>query len=98
MITKEFQGKQLSLLGFGAMRLRTHADGTIDEDAEFILQKLGEWFAINGEAVYGFVIIDIFQRAYNLTHSENICSNLVKLQRFNYIIEIKYIKICFFDI
>ena len=31
MITKEFQGKQLSLLGFGAMRLPTLADGTIDE-------------------------------------------------------------------
>ena len=31
MITKEFQGKQLSLLGFGAMRLPTHADGTFDE-------------------------------------------------------------------
>ena len=31
MITKEFQGKQLSLLGFGAMRLPTFADGTIDE-------------------------------------------------------------------
>ena len=31
MIIKEFQGKQLSLLGFGAMRLPTLADGTIDE-------------------------------------------------------------------
>ena len=31
MITKEFQGKQLSLLGFGAMRLPTLTDGTIDE-------------------------------------------------------------------
>ena len=31
MITKEFQGKQLSLLGFGAMRLPTHADGSNDE-------------------------------------------------------------------
>ncbi len=31
MITKEFQRKQLSLLGFGAMRLPTLADGTIDE-------------------------------------------------------------------
>lgn len=31
MITKEFQGKQLSLLGFGAMRLPTLANGMIDE-------------------------------------------------------------------
>lgn len=31
MITKDFQGKSLSLLGFGTMRLPTHADGSIDE-------------------------------------------------------------------
>lgn len=31
MITKDFNGKQLNLLGFGAMRLPTLADGTIDE-------------------------------------------------------------------
>ena len=31
MITSDFQGKQLPLLGFGTMRLPTHADGTIDE-------------------------------------------------------------------
>ena len=28
-------------------------DGTIDEEADFILQKIGEWFAVNSEAVYG---------------------------------------------
>ena len=28
-------------------------DGTIDEDAEYILQELGSWFKVNGEAVYG---------------------------------------------
>ena len=33
MIYREFQGKQLSLLGFGAMRLPTLSDGTIDEAA-----------------------------------------------------------------
>ena len=27
-------------------------DGTIDEDADFILRKIGEWFDICGEAVY----------------------------------------------
>ena len=31
MIDSEFQGKRLSLLGFGTMRLPTHADGSIDE-------------------------------------------------------------------
>ena len=31
MIYREFQGKQLSLLGFGAMRLPTLPDGSIDE-------------------------------------------------------------------
>lgn len=33
MIYKEFQGKQLSALGLGAMRLPTKPDGTIDEAA-----------------------------------------------------------------
>lgn len=31
MIYREFKGKQLSLLGFGAMRLPTNADGSINE-------------------------------------------------------------------
>ena len=30
MIYSDFQGKQLSLLGFGTMRLPTKADGSID--------------------------------------------------------------------
>lgn len=28
-------------------------DGTIDEEAEWILEELAKWFAVNGEAVYG---------------------------------------------
>ncbi|WP_026497275.1 alpha-L-fucosidase [Butyrivibrio sp. WCD3002] len=28
-------------------------DGTIDEEAEYILSELTDWFAVNGEAVYG---------------------------------------------
>ena len=28
-------------------------DGTIDDEASFILDKLAEWFAVNSEAVYG---------------------------------------------
>lgn len=28
-------------------------DGTIDEEADFILSELADWFAVNGEAVYG---------------------------------------------
>jgi len=28
-------------------------DGSIDEESEYILEKLGEWFAVCGEAVYG---------------------------------------------
>ena len=31
MIDSEFQDKRLGLLGFGTMRLPTHADGSIDE-------------------------------------------------------------------
>ena len=28
-------------------------DGTIDEQADFILKELADWFAVNGEAIYG---------------------------------------------
>jgi alpha-L-fucosidase len=28
-------------------------DGTIDDECKFVLDKLGEWFAVCGEAVYG---------------------------------------------
>ena len=28
-------------------------DGTIDREAEYILDRLADWFAVNGEAVYG---------------------------------------------
>ena len=31
MVYKEFQGKKLSALGFGAMRLPMNEDGTVDE-------------------------------------------------------------------
>lgn len=43
----------ISKNGVMLLNILQRPDGTIDEDAEFILQKLGEWFAINGEAVYG---------------------------------------------
>jgi alpha-L-fucosidase len=29
------------------------ADGTLDEDCIKILEEMGEWFAVNGEAIYG---------------------------------------------
>ena len=32
MIYRDFQDKQLSLLGFGTMHLPTNSDGSIDED------------------------------------------------------------------
>ena len=40
-------------LAFGLMRLPKLPDGSIDDDAAFILDKLAEWFAVNSEAVYG---------------------------------------------
>ena len=43
----------ISKNGVMLLNILQRPDGTIDEDAEFILKKLGEWFAINGEAVYG---------------------------------------------
>ena len=39
MITNDFQGKELSLLGFGAMRLPVKEDGSIDEEQVFEMVK-----------------------------------------------------------
>ena len=43
----------ISKNGVMLLNVLQRPDGTIDEDAEFILDKLAEWFAINSEAVYG---------------------------------------------
>ncbi len=43
----------ISKNGVMLLNVLQRPDGTIDEDAEFILDKIGEWFAINSEAVYG---------------------------------------------
>ncbi len=42
----------ISKNGVMLLNVLQRPDGTIDEDAEFILDKLAEWFAINSEAVY----------------------------------------------
>ena len=39
--------------GVMLLNILQRPDGTIDEDAEFILEKLAGWFAVNSEAVYG---------------------------------------------
>jgi alpha-L-fucosidase len=43
----------ISKNGVMLLNILQRPDGTIDDDAEFILEKIGEWFAVNGEAVYG---------------------------------------------
>ena len=43
----------ISKNGVMLLNILQRPDGTIDEDAEFILEKLAEWFAVNSEAVYG---------------------------------------------
>ena len=43
----------ISKNGVMLLNILQRPDGTIDEDAEYILDRLGEWFAINSEAVYG---------------------------------------------
>ena len=42
----------ISKNGVMLLNILQRPDGTIDEYAEFILQKIGEWFAVCGEAVY----------------------------------------------
>ena len=43
----------ISKNGTMLLNILQRPDGTIDEDAEYILQKLGQWFAVCGDAVYG---------------------------------------------
>ena len=43
----------ISKNGVMLLNILQRPDGTIDDDAVFILDKIGEWFAINSEAVYG---------------------------------------------
>ena len=43
----------ISKNGVMLLNILQRPDGTIDDDAEFILDRLADWFAVNGEAVYG---------------------------------------------
>ena len=43
----------ISKNGVMLLNILQRPDGTIDEDAEFILDRLAAWFKINSEAVYG---------------------------------------------
>ena len=43
----------ISKNGVMLLNILQRPDGTIDDEASFILDKLAEWFAVNGEAVYG---------------------------------------------
>ena len=43
----------ISKNGVMLLNILQRPDGTIDDEADFILQKIGEWFSVCGEAVYG---------------------------------------------
>ena len=43
----------ISKNGVMLLNILQRPDGTIDEEAEFILDRLAGWFAVNSEAVYG---------------------------------------------
>lgn len=43
----------ISKNGVMLLNILQRPDGTIDEEADFILDKLAEWFSVCGEAVYG---------------------------------------------
>lgn len=47
MITNDFQGKNLSLLGFGTMRLPLREDGSIDEESVFEMVKYASEKGVN---------------------------------------------------
>ena len=39
--------------GLMLLNILQKPDGTVDEETDFILDKLAEWFKINGEAIHG---------------------------------------------
>jgi alpha-L-fucosidase len=43
----------ISKNGVMLLNILQRPDGSIDDEASFILDKIGEWFAVNSEAVYG---------------------------------------------
>ena len=43
----------ISKNGVMLLNILQRPDGTIDDDAVFILDRLADWFSVNGEAVYG---------------------------------------------
>ena len=43
----------ISKNGCMLLNILQRPDGTIDDDAEFILDQIGKWFAVHSEAVYG---------------------------------------------
>ena len=43
----------ISKNGVMLLNILQRPDGTIDDEAGFILDRVGEWFAVNSEAVYG---------------------------------------------
>ena len=43
----------ISKNGCMLLNILQRPDGTIDDDAEYILRELADWFAVNSEAVYG---------------------------------------------
>ena len=43
----------ISKNGCMLLNILQRPDGTIDDDAEFILKKMADWYAVCGEAVYG---------------------------------------------
>ena len=50
----------ISKNGVMLLNILQRPDGTIDEEADYILQRIGEWFSVCGEAVYGTRPWDIF--------------------------------------
>ena len=65
----------ISKNGVMLLNVLQRPDGTIDEDAEYILQKIGEWFAICGEAVYGTRPWRIFAEGDTLVKIEGFTEN-----------------------
>ena len=65
----------ISKNGVMLLNILQRPDGTIDEEAALILQKLSEWFAVCGEAVYGTRPWRVFGEGDTLVKIEGFCED-----------------------
>ena len=74
----------ISKNGCMLLNILQRPDGTIDEDADFILDQLAAWFAVNSEAVYGTRPWRVFGEGETRVKIEGFTENKTDWNRSDY--------------